>query len=88
MQISKLLRGRIDLVPLSTDTAFYTAEKEGYRNKISYLPKPIKSEPYYNTIVKKSHYPNLMGLIQKYDEIIKQMKKNGTLQSIEDKFGK
>lgn len=88
LQIDKLLNGRIDMAPMSTTSTLYSAQKEGFRDKISYLPKPIKSEPYYNTFVKKSDYPDLMKLVPKYDEILRQMKKDGTLKAIKNKYGK
>ncbi|HOV13845.1 MAG TPA: transporter substrate-binding domain-containing protein [Spirochaetota bacterium] len=88
LQLTKLLNGRIDMVPLSTSTTLYKAQKEGFRDKISYLPKPIKSEPYYNTFVRKSNYPDLLNLIKRYDEVLTQMKKDGTLKQITEKYGK
>ncbi|OHD40449.1 MAG: hypothetical protein A2015_13955 [Spirochaetes bacterium GWF1_31_7] len=88
LQIPKLLNYRIDAVPLSTSTTLYVAEKDGYRNKISYLPKPVKSEPYYNTFVKNSDYPDLMKIIPRYDRVLKQMKKDGTLKMIAEKYSK
>ncbi|HOV14900.1 MAG TPA: transporter substrate-binding domain-containing protein [Spirochaetota bacterium] len=88
LQIVKLLNGRINMVPLSKLSALYQAKNEGYIDKISYLPKPMKSEPYYNTFVKKSDYPNLSLLVKKYDETLKEMKKSGVFDEISKKYGK
>lgn len=87
LQIDKLLAKRIDLVPLNTQATLYEAKKGNFTDKIAYLPKPIKSKPYYNTFVKKSDYPDLQGIIKKYDEILKGMKKDGTLKKILSKYG-
>ncbi|OHD26795.1 MAG: hypothetical protein A2086_00875 [Spirochaetes bacterium GWD1_27_9] len=87
LQMDKLLAKRIDLMPLNTQATLYEAKRGGFLDKITYLPKPIKSKPYYNTFVKKSNYPNLAEIIKKYDEILKEMKKDGTLKTILAKYG-
>lgn len=86
LQMPKLLAGRIDMVPLSTQSTLLTAKDEGYLDKITYLPKPLKSEKYYNTFVKKSNYPDLETLIKRYDQILREMKKDGTLENIRQKY--
>ncbi|HPO49898.1 MAG TPA: ABC transporter substrate-binding protein, partial [Spirochaetota bacterium] len=88
LQITKLLNGRIDMAPLSTSTTLYKASKNGYLDKITYLPKPMKSEAYYNTFVKKSDYPGLKDIIKNYDAILSRMKAEGILQKIRDKYNK
>ena len=87
LQMDKLLKKRIDVVPLNTEAALYEAKRDGYMDKITYLPKPIKDKPYYNTFVKKSDYPGLGEIQKKYDEVLKQMKKDGTLKAILSKYG-
>jgi len=87
IQMDKLLAKRIDMVPLNTQATLCEAKKNGFLDKISYLPKPIKSKPYYNTFVKKSSYPDLNGIMVKYDEILKEMKADGTLKSLLSKYG-
>jgi polar amino acid transport system substrate-binding protein len=87
LQIKKLLSDRIDLVPLNTVVALYNSKLNGYRNKISYLEKPIKSKPYFNAFVKASNYPNIDKIRKEYDVILKEMKENGTLDQILAKYG-
>lgn len=87
LQMNKLLNKRIDAVPMNTQATLYEAKRDGYADKIVYLPKPIKDKPYYNTFVKKSDYPGLGDIQKKYDEILKQMKKDGTLKAILAKYG-
>lgn len=87
LQLDKLLKKRIDAVPLNTKTTLYEAKREGVLGEITYLPKSIKEKPYYNTFVKKSDYPRLEEIEKKYDEILKQMKKDGTLKKILLKYG-
>lgn len=86
-QMDKLLAGRIDAVPLNTKTTLYEIKKNGLSREITYLPKPLKSTQYYNTFVKKSNYPNLEEIIKKYDVILKEMKRDGTLKNILEKYG-
>lgn len=87
LQMDKLFKKRIDAVPLNTQAALYEAKRDGYLDKITYLPKPIKDKPYYNTFVKKSDYPGMADIQKKYDETLKQMKKDGTLKAILAKYG-
>lgn len=87
LQIKKLLKNRIDLVPLNTLATLYESKLKGYRDKISYLEKPLKSKPYYNTFVKASNYPNIDKIRLEYDAILKRMKKDGTLAQILAKYG-
>ena len=86
-QVTKLLGKRFDMVPLNTQATLYEANKNGYSERLSYLPKPIKSKPYYNTFVKASNYPDLDKIKDKYDRILREMKEDGTLKKIEEKYG-
>lgn len=87
LQMAKLLNNRIDMVPLNTQATLYEAKKDGTLSKIAYLPKAIKSKPYYNTFVKKSTYPQLTEVMKKYDATLAEMKKDGTLKKILAKYG-
>ncbi|MCG8617402.1 MAG: transporter substrate-binding domain-containing protein [Desulfobacterales bacterium] len=87
LQMKKLLRERFDCVPMNTICALYNAQKEGYLNKIAYLPKPLTSKRYYNTFVKASDHPDLERLTSHYDQLLKEMKTDGTLTKILSKYG-
>ncbi|HUE90910.1 ABC transporter substrate-binding protein [Pseudomonas sp.] len=87
LQMQKLLHGRIDTVPLPAMVTLYGAHQEGYAQRIAYLPKPMKSEAYYNTFVKASDYPDLPLLAQRYDEELRRMKADGSLRAIYRKHG-
>jgi polar amino acid transport system substrate-binding protein len=86
-QLDKLLAKRFDLVPLNTKATLYEAQKLGVLDKISYLPKPIKDKDYFNTFVRASDYPGLTDVAARYDEVLKQMKKDGSLAKILAKYG-
>ena len=86
LQISKLLKNRIDVVPLNTITTLYEEKKRGTLSKLSYLPKPLKSKPYYNVFTRASTHPDKERIIREYDNIIKEMKSDGTIQKIFKKY--
>lgn len=86
-QLDKLLAKRFDLVPLNTKATLYEAQKSGVLDKIAYLPKPIKDKEYFNTFVRASDYQGLKDLAVRYDEVLRQMKKDGTLAKILAKYG-
>jgi polar amino acid transport system substrate-binding protein len=87
LNMRKLRERRMDVVPMNTLVALYEAKQEGYLGEITYLPKPLKSKPYYNTFVRESDYPGLNKIIKKYDEELKKMKQDGTLKRILASYG-
>jgi polar amino acid transport system substrate-binding protein len=87
LQMQKLLHGRIDIVPLPAMVTLYGARQGGYIQRIAYLPKPLKSDAYYNTFVKASDYPGLQALARGYDEELRRMKEDGSLRAIYRKNG-
>ena len=81
IQIKKLLAKRIDLAPMSTKiTLFGLTESE--RSQLTYLPKPLKSKPYYNVFAKASVHPGRQKVLDAYDGIVKRMKSDGRLLNI------
>lgn len=82
VQMKKLISGHIDTVPMNTLSALYLARKHGYLDKIAYLPKPLKTKPYFNTFVKSSDYPRLDEIKQAYDQKLRDMKTTGILADI------
>lgn len=99
LQILKLLNKRIDLVPLNTRSTLYDLKQANLLNKITYLPKPLKAKPYYDPIIKNSDYftplpgssktreEYIQEFLNQYDAIIKQLKEDGTIQKIYNKYG-
>ena len=86
LQLPKLSKKRFDLVPLKTISTIYQLKKEGTLSQYSYLHKPLAKRAYYNVFVKSSDYPNINTIIKKYDEVLKEMKEDGTLKSIFSKY--
>ena len=89
LNMRKLLEGRIDLLPHSLIPALWYAKQGGFLDKLTYLPKPIKNVPYYNTFVKTSTYPGIQNssLIDVYDDIIAQMHTEGVIRQILANYG-
>ncbi|MEH6631397.1 MAG: ABC transporter substrate-binding protein [Halopseudomonas aestusnigri] len=86
LQIGKLLLKRFDAVPMNTISTLYEEREKGNLDKITYLPKALKSKPYYNVFTKASDYPNVSELIEEYSSIIKELKANGTIDAIFAKY--
>ena len=89
LNMRKLLEGRIDLLPHSLIPALWYAKQGKFLDKLTYLPKPIKNVPYYNTFVKTSTYPGIQdnSLIDVYDDIIAQMHTEGVIRQILSHYG-
>ncbi|MCP4486705.1 MAG: amino acid ABC transporter substrate-binding protein [Gammaproteobacteria bacterium] len=86
LQLPKLLKKRIDVVPRNTIQTLYEEGKSGNIEQLAYLPRSFKNEPYYFAFSKASDYPNMNEIIKRYDEIIKTMKEDGTILKIMEKY--
>lgn len=99
LQIKKLLRGRIDLVPLNTRSTLYEAEQAGIRDQISYLDKPLKDTPYYDPVCLHSPYfsgnedtgttrqQHIEGFLKEYDAAVDKLTANGFIAATYRKYG-
>ncbi|MCK7610787.1 substrate-binding periplasmic protein [Roseibium sediminicola] len=86
LQIGMLLAKRIDAVPMNTISTLYEEKKAGRLDKLSFLSKPLITKPYYNVFAKASSYPDIDGLVARYDQTIRDMKADGTLEAILVKY--
>lgn len=87
LQLDKLLKGRIDLVPLNTSLTLYQLQKQGLQERVGFLPKPLADKPYYNVFCRGSDYPDLPSLVQRYDAVLQEMQQDGTLARIYARYG-
>lgn len=85
-QIDKLLARRIDTVPLNTIATLHRAHTEGYRDRIAFLPKPMKSKAYFNVFSKASTHRDMPNLRANYDSIIRDLRDNGTIRRVIDQY--
>ncbi|WP_428688107.1 substrate-binding periplasmic protein [Roseibium sp.] len=86
LQIGMLLAKRLDAVPMNAISTLYEEKKAGRLDKLSYLPKPLITKPYYNVFARASTYPDIEDLAARYDETIRAMKADGTLDAILIKY--
>ncbi|WP_421159346.1 substrate-binding periplasmic protein [Aeromonas dhakensis] len=87
LQLRKLLAGRIDTVPMPLVTAFAQIREEGLEGKLDYLPKPLKSSPYFNTWARARADQNTSAQMAAYDAELLRMKRDGRLKALYDKYG-
>ena len=86
-QLGNLIAGRIDLVPMSLVTAFTQVREEGLEGRLGYLPKPLKSSPYYHVWCKARADADTPALMAAYDTELLHMKQDGRLKALYDKYG-
>ncbi|WP_268935026.1 substrate-binding periplasmic protein [Spartinivicinus ruber] len=82
LHIPKLLKKRIDIVPLNTFPTLLILQEKGLMNRISFLPKPLKSKPYYNAFSRASQNPDLKIVIDNYDKIVQQLIDSGEVKKL------
>ena len=87
LQLRKLIAGRIDVVPMSLVTAFTQIREEGLEGKLDYLPKPLKTSPYFNVWTRSRADADTPALMAAYDAELLHMKRDGPAQTLYDKYG-
>ena len=87
LQLRKLIAGRIDVVPMSLVTAFTQIREEGLEGKLDYLPKPLKTSPYFNVWTRSRADADTPALMAAYDAELLHMKRDGRLKALYDKYG-
>ena len=86
MQIHKLLKNNVDLVLLNRFVAMHHAKLSKKSEKITRLPKPVKSSFYYNGFVRNSSYPGIEKVKKSYDAVLKEAKSSGLINKILGKY--
>jgi polar amino acid transport system substrate-binding protein len=84
--IPMLLHGRFDIVPLNYMTSLYKARQDGIADNLIFLYPPIRQAAYYNVWSKASTYDGKQIFQQKYDDIIRKMRNDGTLAAIIERY--
>ncbi|MBU2711341.1 substrate-binding periplasmic protein [Zooshikella harenae] len=86
LHIEKLLRNRIDVVPMNTLPTLIELHQRGLNQFISYLPKPLSSKAYYNPTSKFSTHPLLSKWRVNYDRLLYLWLKNGQVKAIYHRY--
>lgn len=84
--IPMLLQNRFDAVPVNYLNTIYDSLQNRYRNKIAFLYPPLRRAPYYNVFSKASDYPDKEAFLSRYDEIIREMRDDGRLLRIFERY--
>lgn len=87
LQLRKLIAGRIDVVPMSLVTAFAQIREERLEGRLDYLPKPLKTSPYFNVWTRSRADADTPALMAAYDTELRHMKQDGRLKALYDKYG-
>ncbi|MCP4160783.1 MAG: amino acid ABC transporter substrate-binding protein [Deltaproteobacteria bacterium] len=85
LNIKKLAHGRVDICVESPLMIYSIAQQLGVWDKIQPLNVSVYDLHFYILISKKSKYLSLLPLI---DEVIKDMKRDGTWKKIDEKYRK
>ncbi len=93
-----LLSKRVDIIPMSTQSALVKIKNEGIHNAVTYLPKAFKSKPYYDVIVKNSPYfqPTdgnaqtreqvIEEFVNRFDRTLKALIDSGFVKQLYEKY--
>lgn len=84
--IPMLLKRRLDLVPVNYLSTVFELIQSGQRDKIAFLYPPLRRAAYYNPFSLASDYPDKEKFVARYDEIIREMRKDGRLLAIMERY--
>lgn len=86
LHLPKLFANRIDVALLKRLNTLYQLSLAGERDRVYVLPKPLTSAQYYNAFSRASTQPDKMLVIDRYDQTIRRMKRDGTIAKIFEKY--
>ncbi|KZB59121.1 MULTISPECIES: substrate-binding periplasmic protein [unclassified Thalassospira] len=84
--IPMLLQERFDAVPVNYLSTVFETIQSGERSKIAFLYPPLRRAAYYNPFSKASDYPDKQVFLARYDEIIREMRDDGRLLAIFERY--
>lgn len=87
LQLRKLIANRIDVVPMPLVTAFAQINEEKLGDLVDYLPRPLKSSPYFNTWTRARADAQTPAQMAAYDNELLHMKRDGRLKALYNKYG-
>ena len=86
INLKKLANGRIDIYPADKVFGRYTTKLLGLQNKLTYYDTVLYSKPYPMPFAKKSNYPNIKRIADRFDRALSALKQSGKYQSFFDKW--
>ena len=81
--LAMLINGRFDIFVDTSQVVRFNIKKLNYQDQIVELPNIVDSAPFSLCIGKESPYVNILP---EFDKTLKDMKKDGILQKIYDKY--
>lgn len=80
--VDMLLHKHIDLAPMNTQATQYLLAQRGLQHSIQFLPKPLVSRPYFNTVVRASTHSMKAKVLSEYDRVIENLKAQGFIDRV------
>ncbi len=77
-----LLAGEGDLYPMDRSAGWALLQREGLHERITWLPKPLFMKPYLFGVARASDYPDRTGLLRRFYERLRELRRDGTIDAI------
>lgn len=82
----KLISGEIDIYLQDKTVGLATLKDMGFSNDITYIPEVLFRKPYMMPFAKKSDYPGLRQIMDRFYDELRKMRTSGEYQEIYDKY--
>ncbi|MCP4106219.1 MAG: amino acid ABC transporter substrate-binding protein [Desulfobacteraceae bacterium] len=86
INLRKLAKGRVDLFPADKTCGVYTANLLGLGDKLTFYDAVLYSKPYPMPFVRRSGYPGIKIVAEKFEQELKLLKNGGEYKKIFDKW--
>jgi len=77
-----LLAGEGDLYPMDRNAGWAMLQKEGLREQVTWLPKPLFNKPYLMGFSRQSSYPGNEDLMRRFYARLREMRHSGLVSQI------
>ena len=77
-----LLEGEGDLYPMDRNVGWAMLQKEGFREQVTWLPKPLFYKPYLVGFSRQSSYPNNDVLMRRFYSRLREMRQSGLVSQM------
>lgn len=84
--IPMLLEDRLDVVPVNYLSTVFETIQSGKRKQLAFLYPPLRRAAYYNPFARASDYPEKTKFLNAYDKIIRDMRNDGRLLAIFERY--
>jgi len=81
-----LMQGDIDVLPMDRTVAGHIIDRCGLGNQITFMPRVLFSKPYLMVFSKKSDYPDLEGIMRRFNAELRTMRESGEVDAIRERY--